>query len=689
MFRRSRLSLRLPSPDLGLQAAGVGRFVLTTSHLLLDAIGQQLLDASSPLVALAVWKASLPPSEASAVTQALRAGKGRAAPFALVLQREGRSILLRGSLRAGSIQGVLVDVTPARDKQESTPLLGRDEFVASISHELRTPLNAILGFGRLARADWPRGVDRRHLDHIELASRLMLRVVNDLLDLTRLKAGKLDIRPEQPLSVHAVLTQVAAMASSLRQGKAIKLYASVDARCPHHLRGDVGRIEQILLNLVANALKFTERGSIVIDARLRAMRDDSVVLRFSVSDTGVGMPAEQVERIGIPFGQLADPSLPPLEGAGLGLAVVTQLLALQQAQLRVVSVPGGGSIFWFDIEWSRDRSRAEPSLSLNTAVFSQDERLQQTVATQWRVHGQAVLLDDSAASAARWVVDLNHPQAKDLIAQGRAQGRDVFPVTADPVEEGSGFDTLPLLSQRVFQHWQDESLPVDPLMQGLKVLVVEDNMLNQHVMREFLHRLGADVVILGEGYLAPELVGKRHFDVMLLDIQMPGMNGWQVAQAVRAQPNGAKLPIIFLSAQIDERDQQAAAKLGALACMSKPFDVDVLHQLMRQLASKSGTQNESQAAAPVYLQPAAQSKPSLVQLFETQWPDMRLALRQAKDNTSLRQAVHALRGSLAVLRVPELVARTRELENRLLAGDQAKPDDVAALIAQVDQFLCD
>lgn len=687
MFRRPRLSLRLPPPDLGLQAAGVGRFVLTAHHVRLDAIGQQLLKTASPLVPLAVWKATLAAPEASMVTQALDGLNGRAVPFVLQLVRNGRHLLMRGSHRAGGIHGVLMDVTPVRDKLEATPLLARDEFVASISHELRTPLNAILGFGRLARADWPQGVDRRHLDHIELASRLMLRVVNDLLDLTRLKAGKLEIRPDQPLSVHTVVTQVAAMASGLRQGKAIKLYASVDPRCPHHLKGDVGRIEQILLNLLANALKFTERGVIVVEVKLRAITDNSVQLRISVSDTGVGMQAEQVERIGTPFGQRADPSLPPLEGTGLGLAVVTQLLALQQAQLRVVSVPGGGSIFWFDIEWQRDLSWPEPGLVINTAVFSEDERLQQTLATQWRAHGQAVLLNDLASQVACWVIDRAHPQAEALLAQGQAQGREVYLVTADPVADGSGVDALPLLSQRVFQDRQDESLPLDPCMQGLKVLVVEDNVLNQHVMREFLHRLGADVTIVGEGYLVPELVGKRHFDVMLLDIQMPGMDGWQVAQAVRAQPNGARLPIIFLSAQIDEHDKQAAARLGALACMSKPFDVDTLRQVMQTLVIPSGAPEPARLTPEPLPVAAVHTRPALKQLFEAQWPSMRQSLLDARSKATLRQAVHALRGSLAVLGVPELLACARDLENRLLAGGKPKPADVADLLARVDQFL--
>lgn len=582
---------------------------------------------------------------------------------------------------------------------------GRDEFVAAISHELRTPLNAILGFGRLARADWPAGADRQYLDHIEQASRLMLRVVNDLLDLTRLEAGKLSIDADQPLSLPAVVTRVGALAASLRQDKPVRLYATVDPACPTSLRGDVERIEQILLNLVANALKFTDRGRIVIDVRRKAVRAGRVVLRMSVSDTGAGIALDQIARIGQAFEQVSNLSLPKIGGSGLGLAVVNRLLALHGTSLRVASVPGGGSLFWFDLEVPFDESAPTTHQKAQTVVVSDDDRLLQTVATQWAAQGEAVLTPDQAASGpmltkpCRWVIDVAAPSGASMAERARQQGAQVHWVSADPVTSAGDVQALPLLAEAVFRTRRDETLAIDPQLVGLKVLAVEDNALNQHVLREFLRRIGVDVTMVGEGRPVAELVGQRHFDLILLDIQLPDLNGWAVAQAIRSLAHGKDLPIVFLSAHIDAGDQQAALALGALACMSKPFDAAQLHALLREVALKAGVVHRAfqpvPAAAPAPSEavavPAGLARSSgrmvLMTLFASQWPAMRQSLERAPDAAALRQAIHALRGSLAVLGQAELVAQARQHEEALLAGRTVTSDALAAFVQAVDALL--
>lgn len=593
-------------------------------------------------------------------------------------------------------------VSPRR-RARSASSTGRDEFVAAISHELRTPLNAILGFGRLARADWPDGVDRQYLDHIEQASRLMLRVVNDLLDLTRLEAGKLSIDADQPLSMPVVVSRVGALAASLRQDKPVRLYAAVDPACPRLLRGDVERIEQILLNLVANALKFTDRGRIVIDVRRKAVREGRVVLRVSVSDTGAGIALDQIQRIGQPFEQVSNLSLPKIGGTGLGLAVVNRLLALLDSSLRVASVPGGGSLFWFDIALSFDEAVPQQALAARTVLVSDDERLLQTVATQWAAQGEAVLTPDQAssvtaldaASACRWVIDVASPAAQGMADRARQQGAEVWLVSADPVAGASGVQALPLLAEAVFRTRRDDTLAIDSQLLGLKVLAVEDNALNQHVLREFLRRIGVDVTMVGEGRLVPELVGQRHFDLILLDIQLPDWSGWEIARAIRALPHGQTLPIVFLSAHIDARDQQAASALGALACMSKPFDAEQLHLLLREVARKAGVANRTfqpgsvpmeAVAAPVPTRPSS-GRAALIKLFASQWPDLRQALEQAPDAAAQRQSIHALRGSLAVLGQAELVAQARQHEEALLAGRSVTSDALEAFLQAVDALL--
>ncbi|MFT3857313.1 MAG: HAMP domain-containing sensor histidine kinase [Aquabacterium sp.] len=348
---------------------------------------------------------------------------------------------------------------------------GRDAFVAAISHELRTPLNAILGFGRLARADLPQQADSRYLMLIEQSARLMLRVVNDLLDLTRMESGKLQVWPDQPLMPHALVARVAIVALGLRQDKAIRLYATVDPRCPVHLRGDVGRLEQILLNLVANAMKFTDRGRIVIDVRWRRQSEAGVELRFSVSDTGAGIPMEQIASLGQPFAQASDLSLPKLEGTGLGLMVVHRLLGLHGTQLKVASVAGGGSMFWFDLVLPLDGQARATEPVADTCVWSEDARLTQSVATQWCAQGHALVPEAEAARAALWLIDVAHPQAQALGLRAREDGRAAWMVSADPVapETGAGVVELPLAASRILRTTETEArLEADPRPAGLE-----------------------------------------------------------------------------------------------------------------------------------------------------------------------------------------------------------------------------
>lgn len=662
-------------------------------------------------MALGAWLARLRAEDAAAVQQAMLDGQaGVARELNLRLQGSGEkgALLLTGRWQAGCATGLVLRLPdaprePPAPDQARTP--ARDAFVAAISHELRTPLNAILGFGRLARADLPEGADRRHLDHIEQASRLMLRVVNDLLDLTRLEAGKLHIDPHQPLSLHAVVSRVGAVAASLRQDKPVRLYATVDPRCPRALRGDTGRIEQVLLNLVANALKFTDQGRVVIDVRLRKLGAESAMVRVSVSDTGAGIPMDQMARIGQVFEQAHDLSLPRVAGSGLGLAVVNRLLALHGTTLRVASVAGGGSIFWFDMELALDpNGHGLPEPLADTVVFSEDDRLIQTVATQWLAHGEALKGADQAASAGRWVVDVVAPQADAVVARGKALGRVVQLVSADPVVRAGDVQALPLLAEAVFDAGRDDALVRDPRLAGLKVLVVEDNALNQHVLREFLRRLGVDVAVVGEGAPVAALVGQRHFDLILLDIQLPDINGWQVASQVRAMPHGRDMPIIFLSAHIDATDQAAAADLGARACLSKPFDPGQLQHWLRVVADEAGVagrafqpaQEPIQEPVPQPAGPASAAttppwptvgKPALLALFASQWPGMRGAVDKAADAHALRQALHALRGSLAVIGQASLLAQARAAEAALLSGQPVSAEAIARLLDGIDALL--
>ncbi len=593
------------NPDL-VQAAAAGCWRIEQGRLLLDAPALPLFGAAEHEISLAAWLRRLPAAEAAALAAAL---DNAAAPLAAVVTPGGRRLLLRGGWAAGAWQGLALELPETADG-DATPR-ARDELFAGISHELRTPLNAILGFTHLARAELPPGVDRSHVDHIEQASQLMLRVVNDLLDLVRLEAGRLEIEPDQPLDLHALAVRAGVLASGLRQGKPIRLYTTVDPECPQHLRGDAVRIEQVLANLIGNALKFTERGMVVLGVKLRERRDDEVTLRLSVSDTGVGIGLDHLQRIGRPF----ERSTRRAAGSGLGLSVVNRLLELHGTQLQVASVEGGGTICWFDLTLALDPTAVQPTPVADTVVFSTDRKLAETVAAQWRVHGHALRNTSQARRARRWVVDAALPEAAERIAQARRGGHDCVVVSAGPAPAGRPAVELPLLAAAVFARQRGHALAADPRVAGLRVMVVEDNELNRQVIAGFLRHLGAEVELFAAGAPALERLATARFDVALLDLQLDRESGLELAQALRATPAGAALPVIFLSAHFEEEDRMTAAGLGALACVSKPFDPDELRALLAPLPHE-------RAPAPVQPVPNATAGPSLRALFAC-WPATR------------------------------------------------------------------
>lgn len=472
-----------------------------------------------------------------------------------------------------------------------------DPTVAAITHELRTPLQAILGFTQLARLDWPEGVDARYLQQIELATRMMMRSVNDLLDLSHLERGTLQIEPDQDLDLAAVFAELQATGDSLRQDKALVLHVHMDADCPRHLRGDAKRIQQVLLNLLANAIRFTDRGRVTLQARVVGRRPDAVRLKLAVSDTGIGMAADDLARLLGPPGRGTEPLATRRSGTGFGLRIVRQLLQLMDTRLQAVSVPGGGTLVWFEL----------------------------------------------------WLPVLSLPAVNALQAEaGEPPG----------------------------------GLLRDPILQGMRVLVVEDNSLNRVVLCDLLHRLGVVTEVSVDTQQARERLARDGLDALICDMQLPDGSGLSVLRWLRQQ-NGpqAALPALFLSAHVSEVDRRSADALGAEACLLKPHDPQVLvrHLVHMRRAREVPPRVTPRTAAGL----EALSGVNLTALFLSEWPTLRMAIQRAEGRDALRKAVHAVRGSLAVLGPSEALQRARELEEALLAGNE--PDGArGGLIRTID-----
>lgn len=329
-----------------LAAAGAGRLSLDEAGLLrADATARALLGVPLAQAPLADVLATLPASAALPLQRALAdAGAPAAPPLSLLLCVQGRVLHLQGS-RVGGELLLLVLPAPA----EAAPL----DFLAAASHELRTPLQALLGFVAQARATGASG-EQRAWDGLDQAAELLRQRVDDLLDFSRLRAGRLDLAQDQPIDLQALFDRLAALGDSLRGSKPLRIRLRPDANAPRHLRGDARRLEQVLVNLLGNAIKYTDAGAVTIQSRVRGRREGHVTLRLAVADTGRGIAFEQLDRVGRPFEQAGGDR----PGSGLGLAVVQEMLGLFGSTLRLASVAGGGSIFWFDVDLAVDASAA-------------------------------------------------------------------------------------------------------------------------------------------------------------------------------------------------------------------------------------------------------------------------------------------------------------------------------------------
>ena len=474
-------------------------------------------------------------------------------------------------------------------------------MVAAVTHELRTPLQAIMGFTQLAMMDWPSGVEPRYLRQIEQATRLMLNSVNDLLDLTHLERGTLQIEPDQAVNLGAVFEQLQATADCLRQDKGLTLHVAQDTTCPRHLRGDGKRLQQVLMNLLANAIRFTDRGRVTLQHKVMARDEGHVTLRLLVSDTGIGMSAQDLHALMSLDGDHALATR--RNGTGFGLRIVRYLLDLMGSRLQGVSVPGGGTLLWFDLKL---------------------------------------------------------PYLPDGLVSER-----------EPVPAQDGL----------------HSLPGDPILHGMQVLVVEDNTLNRVVLCDFLHRLGVVTeAVVDVQHAKARLVAQR-FDALISDMHLPDASGVSLLRWVRQQGGAlASLPTLFLSAHVGDLEHRSAKSLSAQACLIKPHDPhDMVRHLvaMRHQARPHSVPSRHTSRTVAGLE--ALSGVNLRALFLSEWPSLRMEIQRADTVECLRKAVHAVRGSLAVLGQGPALELARALEEALLQGQE--PEGARAhLITTIDAF---
>lgn len=474
-------------------------------------------------------------------------------------------------------------------------------FLATMSHEIRTPLYGVLGTLELLSRTDLNSQQRGYLNAIEGSSANLLQLICDVLDVSKIEAGQLSLELTvfSPLELAQEVVQGYAAAA---QSKGLQLFACLDPQLPDRVRGDVARIRQILNNLLNNALKFTDSGRIVLRLRLESREGERAMLQWQVVDTGKGIAAQDQQYLFEPFFQVSG-NANVVAGTGLGLSICKRLVHLMNGTLRVVSEPGLGSSFTFILPLEQvaayedeHESWALPLLGERVYVVSPVRELAESIGGWLRRWGARVQLgppESVEADPGAVLVEL-YPGAIETCQRLRWCG----PRVTAAADEHSvclgpgacwqiGLNNLHALNRAVSRaQGVEEQLSLAPseapanLNLNLRLLVAEDNLINQLILRDQLEELGCCVVLAGDGIEALSLWGETAFDMILTDVNMPRMNGYELTEQLRRL--GCALPIIgaTANAMLDEAERCLSA--GMDHCLVKPFTLRALYQCLQR-----------------------------------------------------------------------------------------------------------
>ena len=669
-----------------------------------------------------------------AVTAALVATYGATLGFvfrrshAVLVEHFRTTALLAMSEEAA--QHAAADMRYARDLAERTAQ-ARASFLANMSHEIRTPMNAVLGFVELI-LDTDLTAEQRHaLELVRASSEALLTIVNDILDYSKIEAGHLELEAipfDLPKLIHATTGLLAVRAREKR----LELLAEVSPDVPRVVRGDPTRVRQVLTNLVGNAIKFTEAGEVVVSATAEAV-DDQARVRFAVRDTGIGIAPEHLEAIFGEFTQ-ADASMTRrYGGTGLGLAISQKLVRRMGGTLAVTSEVGWGSDFHFTISLPTERT-VGPAASGQVAlsgrrilVVDDNPTSRRTIREMLAAEGVSVEEAPHATEAFDALrVGAERGAAVDLaILDAYLPDRDGFELAADIRADPRLASTRLLMLASAGQRGDGErcrqlgiqaylTKPISradllealgvilagPVPIGvaevitrhtiaewrrsLRVLLAEDNLVNQQVAVAMLVKRGHQVDVVNNGREAVAAVQERDYHVVLMDIQMPEMDGWQATQAIRALPKARDLPIIAVTAHALSGERERCLAHGMTDYLAKPIKAHELFALIERppgRPSATRADEASRAMPPVDLAGfrstmqeagAADAVDSILHTFLRQAPERLANLAAAVTSgrpDDIAQAAHTFRGAAATIGAHALAGLLERIESAARKGE--------------------
>jgi signal transduction histidine kinase/DNA-binding response OmpR family regulator len=595
----------------------------------------------------------------------------------------------------------------------------KSEFLANMSHEIRTPLNGIIGMTELALDTTLSHEQREYLTVVKSSADALLAILNDILDFSKIEMRMLEMEAI-PFSVRDHLADLLKPMALRAEQKDLEVVAHVLPDVPSAAVGDPGRLRQVLINLIGNAIKFTERGQVLVQVEVESRTDEEAVLHYFVSDSGIGVPEDKQRTIFEPFQQADGSTTRRFGGTGLGLTISSTLVELMGGRFWLVSAPHEGSTFHFTVRLGLTDARPEPpAVNLtDLPVLVVDDngvnrRVLHDLLVRWKMR-PTVVEDGTAAMHA--MVDANedgHPFALVLI-DANMPGMDGFEVARRIRDEAKLDATIMMLSSsgqfdesrkcrevgiathltkpveqrellaaiaRVLARDAGQRaplpsamLPADVPERRLRILLAEDNAVNQRLASSLLERRGHKVVIANNGREALDAMQRQSFDVVLMDVQMPEMGGFEATEAIRVleRERGAHTPIVAMTAHAMKGDRERCLAAGMDEYLTKPLDAKQLSLFVEQMAAgRAPAPADDKPASAIPLPVLArvggdrELLAEISRLFVDDAPRHLHRIRQAldqRDGDALRRAAHGLRGAAANFDADGVVAAARTLE---------------------------